>query len=150
MEKYIISNNTIALLKLNKKTIIFDVDNTYVFNKNINCILDESCIYYGSSLKGRVSSIKKILNESYKIPILIDDTNNLVLIQLNSPRKKCCLYLMVNKIYDYKENKNLLDILCMNNIIFRVNISKNILEKMLLKSLKINNILFLRKKSKFL
>lgn len=150
MEKYIINNKTIALLKINQKTIIFNVDNVLVFNKHILSILEENCIYYGSSLKGRINSSKKLLNEEYKIPLLVDDINNIILIQINSPRKKYCLYLVANKVINYLENDNLLEIKCINNTIFKVKITKNNFEKMLLKSFKINNILFWRKNTKFL
>lgn len=150
MEKYIINNNTIALLKINHKTIIINVDNLMVFNKCIISILEENCIYYGSTLKGRISSAKKILNEDYKIPILIDDINNLLLIQINSPRNKICLFLVSNKIVNYVEKDNFLEIKCLNNVTFKVKITKNSFEKMLLKSFKINNVLFWRKNAKFL
>lgn len=150
MEKYIVNNNTVALLKIDKKTIIFNVDNFFVFNRNIKYILDKNCNYYGSNLIGRINSSKEMLNESYKIPILIDEVNNLILIQLTSPRNKVCLYIVVNKIINYKEINDFLEIICVNGIIFKVKLSKNIFEKMLLKSFKLNNVLFWRKCVKFL
>jgi len=58
VENYIINNKTIAILKNNNKTIIYDVDNIRVINKNIKRILDENCSFYGSSLSGRKKSAK--------------------------------------------------------------------------------------------
>jgi len=150
VEKYIINNKTVALMKKNNKTIIYNVDKVYVFNKNINKILDFSCNYYGSSLEGRKISAKNILNVKYKLPILIDEKNNITLIQINSPRNLKCLYLVTNKIVDYEEYNDNLKVICVNNINFYINISKNSFEKMLIKSFKLNNILFWRKNTNFL
>lgn len=150
MEKYIINVNTVALLKNNKKTIIYDVDKVEVFNKNINKIIEKSCNYYGSSLKGRKISAQNILKIKYKLPILIDEKNNITIIQLNSPRNKNSMFLITNKIIDFEENRKYLKIKCVNNINFYVKISKNSFEKLLINAIKLNNILFWRKNANFL
>ena len=150
MEKYIINNKTVAVLKKNDKTIIYNVDKVYVFNKNISKVLDYNCNYYGSSLLGRKISAKNILKIKYKLPIIIDEINKITLIQLNSPRGKKCIYLVTNKIIDYEEQNQYLKIKCVNNINFYVKITKNNLEKMLIMSFKLNNILFWRKNANFL
>ena len=150
MENYIITNKTIAILKKNNKTIIYNVDKVMVFNKNINKILEYNCNYYGSSLDGRKKCAKNVLNIKYKLPIIIDIENNITLIQLNSSRLKNCLYLITNKIINYEMNNNLLKIICVNNNVFYVKISLNSFEKMLIKSFKLYNILIWRKNANFL
>lgn len=149
MENYIINKNTIAILKYENKTIIYDVENIRVINKNILSILNLNCNFYGSSLNGRKKSIKSILNIKYKIPILIDEDNNIILIQTNSLRKRNCLLLVVDKIIDYEEINNKLKITCANKHIFEIKLSINSFEKMLINSLKINNILKARKTLNF-
>lgn len=150
MENYIINNKTVALLKKFNKTIIYDVDKVIVINKNIKKIIDNSCFYYGSSLKGRINCGKSILNIKYKVPIMIDESSNLVLIQLNSPRKEICLYLITNKIINYNKIYDKLNINCVNNINFIYNLSQNNFEKLLINSFRLNNVLNYRKSLKFL
>lgn len=145
MEKYLITNKTIALIKDFNKTIIYNVDNKEVFNTNIKKIIEYNCNYYGSSLLGRKKSASKILNIKYKLPIIIDDVNNLILIQLNSPREDYCIFLITNKIIDYKKEEDKLKIICINNNIFYSKISPNILEKSLINSIRLNNVLNSRK-----
>ena len=58
MEKYIINNKTIALLKINRKTMIINVDKAEFFNTSINRIIEYSCNYYGASLNGRKKVLK--------------------------------------------------------------------------------------------
>ena len=145
MKKYIINNKTIALIKKNKKTIIISVDKIEVFNKSINKILEYNCNYYGSSLKGRKNSAKNILNIKYKVPIIIDEKNNIVIIQLNSPRKEVSMYLVTNKIINYEKLSNILKIYCCNNVIFKIKLSEKIFEKLIIKSIQLNNVLNWRK-----
>jgi len=150
VENYLINNKTVALQKDNNKTIIYNVDKVIVINKNINNIIDYNCNYYGSTLIGRKKSAQQILNVKYKLPIIIDDINNITIIQLNSPRNKKCLYLVTNKVIDYNENENFLNIRCANNINFNVKISLMSFEKMLIKSIKLYNVLIWRKNANFL
>lgn len=145
MEKYLVTNKTIALLKMGKKTCIINVENIEVINKSIKYILEYNCNYYGSSLDGRIKSAKDILNVKYKVPIIIDENNNIFLIPISSVRSDINLYLVTNKILNYEIINEKLVIYSLNNIKITVNLSKNILENSLLKVFQLNNILKWRK-----
>lgn len=145
MEKYLVTNKTIALLKMGKKSCIINVENIEVINKSIKYILEYNCNYYGSSLDGRIKSAKDILNVKYKVPIIIDENNNLFLIPISSVRSDINLYLVPNKILNYEIINEKLVIYSLNNIKITVNLSKNILENSLLKVFQLNNILKWRK-----
>ena len=147
MENYIINNKTIAILKKNNKTIIFDVEKKRIINKNIKKVLNYNCNFYGSSLNGRKKCAENLLNIHYKIPIIID--KNIILIQLNSLRSEECLFIVMNKIIDYKYINKKLEILCINSQIFNTNISKESFEKMIINSIKLENNLKWRKNINF-
>jgi len=147
VENYIINNKTIAILKKANQTIIFDVEKTRVINKNVKKILDYNCNFYGSSFIGRKKSAAKILNIHYKIPIVIE--KNIILLQLNGIKDNECLFIVLNKIIDYKYINNNLKILCINRQIFNSKISKYSFEKMLINSIKLSNILKWRKNANF-
>jgi len=137
VENYIINNKSIAIIKKKGKTIIFDVDKCRVINKNIKVVLDNNCSFYGSSLEGRKKSAKKLLNLHYKAPIVV--TNNIILIQLNSIRNEDCIFLVLNKIVDYKVDEKFLKILCINKYEIKAKISKNSFERLLINAIKLNN-----------
>ena len=137
MENYIFNKNTIAVLKSKKKTIIIDVDNIRVINKNINKIINNNCLLYGSSLNGRKEYARVILNKTYKLPIFIND--NIMLLQINSIRDKNCLFIVLNKFINYKIiNNNLLIELANYNYLLS-NLSANSFEKIIINGIKINN-----------
>ena len=137
MENYIINNKTVAILKKNNQTIIYNVDNIVVINKKVNKILKDNCLLYGCSMDGRKKSAQRILKKSYKLPLMIND--NITLLQLNSLRKNECLFIVLNKIVDYEFNKLKLKIICVNNNIFSTNISKYSFENLMLNAIKLNN-----------
>ena len=145
MENYLITKDTVAILKKDKKTIIYDVENYRVINKNIKTVLNLNCNFYGSTLIGRKKSAENILDIKYKVPIVLDETSDITLLQLSSLRKDETILLVLNKIVSYHEVLNKLVIKCINNQEFEVNISKNCFEKLLLNSFKLNNVLKWRK-----
>lgn len=145
MQNYLITNNTIAILKKENKTIIYDNKEIKSLNISYKKILDYNCNYYGSSLKGRIDCAKNILNIKYRVPIIIDENNNLIFIQLCSSRNLECLFLNVNKIVDYEEIDNNLLIKCPHNYNFKCSLSKKSLEKLIILSFKLNNTLKSRK-----
>ena len=145
MENYLITKDTVAILKKDKKTIIYDVENYRVINKNIKTVLNLNCNFYGSTLIGRKKSAENILDIKYKVPIVLDEASDITLLQLSSLRKDETILLVLNKIVSYHEVFDKLVIKCINNQEFEVNISKNCFEKLLLNSFKLNNVLKWRK-----
>ena len=141
MKQYLINEKTIAILKKGHQTIIYDVENYKVINKNIKKVLEDNCLFYGSNMKGRQKSASKILKVKYKIPLVISEQDNIILIQIDAFRSDCCLFLVANKIIDYQENNKKVNVKCINNNNFSLNISKYCFDKMLINSLKLNNYL---------
>jgi len=148
MEKYLINEETVAILKKDNKTIFYNVENIQVFNKNIKKILEFNCNYYGSSYQGRKKSSQNILNIKYKLPIMISE--NLILLQLNSLRDKECLFIVLNKIINFEKNGDNLKIYCQNKIVLNSKISIKSLEKLIVEGIKLQNILNCRKRSNLL
>ena len=137
MEKYLDINNIIAIIKEKRKSIIIFVDNIVVINKNIKKIIDELCILNGSSLEGRIKYAQNVIKKAYKVPIVICD--NCVLLQLESWKKDSMICLNACKILNYKVTNNNMLIRCVCNYIFKIDISKSRLERMLINYIKLNN-----------
>lgn len=139
MENYIINNKTVAILKKGKKTIIYDVENVRVINKSIIKILEQNCNFYGSSFRGRQQCCQKTLKIHYKVPIIM--TNNIILLQLNSLKSEECLFIILNKVMDYKFIDKKLLIKCVNNYQFINKISSHSFEKMIILGTRLENII---------
>ena len=139
MENYVINENTIAILKKNDEVIIYNVDNIIVSNMKINRLINNSCLIYGSNLNGRKKYAQKYLNIKYRVPIIISENKKIILLQLNGLREQECLFIIGNKIIDYKNVENNLKIKCINNQEFITNLSQYSFEKILINYVKLYN-----------
>lgn len=108
MENYFINNETLILRPLSlDQTKIIELDKEFIINQNIMSIVNNSCCYFGSSYAGRYQGSKKILNMSYKLPIILEDYNEMIIFPTCSSKKEDCCWLLLNNIENYsKDNRN--------------------------------------------
>ena len=111
MNKYNITDNTVAILPMgNKQSIIYEVDNIVVINSNPNNIIKYNCVVNGSSYDIRVNYYRNITGNSYKSPVLIK--NNILFFPTCSPRVKKVSWInlkYINNIYfNNKNNKSVI------------------------------------------
>lgn len=129
---YIINKNTNFILFDGNNTCIYEINNNLLFKGNvINDILNESCIYYGSTLKGRIVSCKKIINSYYKVPIIISEKNNLLFFYVNANNIIYWFNFLNIKEY-YKYNNNLM-VVFNNEFNLTLNISYSVFHNQILK-----------------
>lgn len=133
----LITKNTIAILKIGKKTKIIDVDNIRVINKGIKKFINDNCLLYGSNLKGRLDAIKKNTDIKYIVPIYVK--KEIILIPIISFRKDDTMYLVLNKINHYYEKNGVLTVKCNSNKLFFLSMSKRKFENRLLSGIIVQN-----------
>ncbi len=125
MKDYEINDETLAIMPDDVwKSMVLEDDYKYEVNKTPLEILDYSCKYFGSSYPGRKDGSKNILNSSYKLPILIEDTKNIIFFPTSSPLDDECTWISLSNIKDYRKvGNNKTEILFKNNKVITVNIS---------------------------
>lgn len=133
----LITKNTIAILKIGKKTKIIDVDNIRVINKGIKKLINDNCLLYGSNLKGRLDAIKKNTDIKYIVPIYVK--KEIILIPIISFRKDDTMYLVLNKINHYYEKNGVLTVKCKSDKLFFLSMSKRKFENRLLSGIIVQN-----------
>ena len=69
MDKYIINENTLALLTIDNKVKVVEKYIDFYIEGSLNNIINDSCIHYGSTFLGRMHSAKSLLGISTKLPI---------------------------------------------------------------------------------
>lgn len=146
MDFYEINDETIAVIPIEyEKTRIIEKENEYIIEKKAYSIMDESCKYYGSTYKGRLKAAKDILNCSYKLPILVEESHNIVFFPTKSSLEDDCCWINFNYIKDIKkiDNKCLINFLNNKEILF--NISKLSIENQISRSTRLSYIIEQRK-----
>ena len=147
MEKldcYYINKATCAILPVDTDiSKVIELDCSYIVNKSTKAIIDDSCKYFGSSYQGRFEGSKKILNMNYKLPIVVEEYNDLIFFPTSSPRFGECCWISLNntksysrddlcsKIYFYGNNELLLNIsyYSLENQLFRASMLQSLLVK---------------------
>ncbi|MDD6878828.1 MAG: competence protein ComK [bacterium] len=110
MNYYEINEDTLAIIPIDiNKTKVIEKETEYIIDKKAYDIMDESCMYYGSSYKGRLNASKNILNCSYKLPVLIEETKNLIFFPTKSTLLEECSWINFNfvKKIEKLENKSI-------------------------------------------
>lgn len=101
INKYEFSRGTLAIVPNDEESslVLEDNDKYIVQNKPFQ-IMEDSCIYFGSSYKGRKEGSKAILGAEYKVPIVVEDTSNLIAFPTTSPYASDCCWISLKRVYN--------------------------------------------------
>lgn len=107
MDNYEINRSTYAIIPTeNSFSTVLAEDNNYTVEKLPTKIVDDSCKNFGSSLNGRQEGTKKLINISYKAPIIVCETSEIIFFPTSSPRFKDCMWISLNNIKNYYKEDN--------------------------------------------
>lgn len=142
MKNYEITSKTLALIPVNKdKTKVIEKNKVLYYDINVMKIIDDSCNSFGSSYKGRYEGTKNLIGVSYKAPIIIEESNNIIYFPTTSPSHKNCCWISLKNIKNYKKNNNNISILFDNNYSLEINISLSSFNNQYLNAMRLESIL---------
>lgn len=142
MENYEINEDTYAVIANsvgNSKVIEKECE--YTVNNDAYKIMDESCQYYGSSYKGRLQAAKKILNCSYKLPILVEESSCLIFFPIKSSLADDCCWINLNSIKNVEKDGNGTKITFQNGQSITFDVSKLSLENQIYRSSRLESLI---------
>lgn len=148
MNEYEINNDTLALISLEDKTKVFEKNNIFVVDKSVNKIMEDSCMYFGSSLSGRQKGTERLIGTSYKAPIIVEETNNIIFFPTCSPRLKTCNWISLNNLERYYSKNNKIVIEFMNNQKIMLNLSYGVINNQILRASRLEAVIRSRKHAK--
>ena len=117
INKYEFSKGTLAIVPNDDDTsLILEDEERYIVHDKPFHIMEESCKYFGSSYNGRKEGARNILGAEYKVPIVIEDSSNLIAFPTTSPQADDCCWISLKRVHNiYKEDNNTTRILFDNN-----------------------------------
>lgn len=101
--KYEISNGTLAIVPEKEGSIVYEDDEQYNIGETPFKIMEDSCMYFGSSYNGRKESAREILGAEYKVPILVEDSDNLIVFPTTSPLSSDCVWISLKRIKNFEK-----------------------------------------------
>ncbi len=145
-EKYEINSSTCALIPNDDfSTRIIETQNIINIPYSTSNIIEYSCAYYGSSFKGRLNGSKCALGSKYKLPIIIEESREIIFFPTTSYESNNCAWISLKNISDYKKESNHVKVLFQNNTFIDLNISYESFENQVLRATKLLLILKSRK-----
>ena len=149
MNEYEINDETYAVISERfGRTKIIEKDNEYKVEKDAYKIMDDGCKYYGSSYKGRLEAAKEILECSYKLPILVEESSALIFFPIKSSLLDDCCWINLNSIKFIEKVDNKTKITFKNNKEEVFDISKLSLENQIYRSSRLESVIIKRIQSK--
>ena len=101
-EEYFINKSTCAIIPIDSNhSKVVELDGEFLVNRSVKNIINDSCKFFGSSYQGRFDGSKRILNMNYKLPIVVEESNDLIFFPTSSPRFNDCIWLSLNNITGY-------------------------------------------------
>lgn len=141
LDDYIINYETLLIMPINgKKTKVYEVDDSFIVNEDCLSIVKNSCLYFGSSLEGRKIGAKNLLSCEFKVPIIIEDSKNLIIFPTSSYKRTDTIWISYSNLLKYKKNDRYSTILTFSNseeIV--INVKYNIIDNQYIRCVKLND-----------
>lgn len=146
---YEINEGTLAIIANGEEEArVLEDENDYKIEQSAFEIMDKSCKYFGSSYNGRKEGSKSILGVEYKVPIVVEDSKNIIFFPTTSPYDSECIWLSLSHIKDYYQiDYNQTKVIFDNNKEIDVPISYRSIENQILRSARLESLLRNRKNS---
>lgn len=142
MISYEINCDTLALVPISEtETKVIERNNVFLVKKPVMEIIENSCEYFGSSYLGRHEGTKKLIGITYKAPIIIEETKNLIYFPTASPRLLDCIWISLNNIKGYESKNGKTELLFNNNKKMKLNVSFGSFDNQVLRATKLEAVL---------
>ncbi len=102
MKDYEITSETCALISISEnETEIIELGRQFTIKDSLTAILNKSCEFYGCTLDGRIKGSQQQLGMKYKIPIIIENTKEIIFFPTSSSRIEGCSWISLKNIKNY-------------------------------------------------
>lgn len=120
---YEINKDTCALIPKGENTTeVIEIGKRFIINTSTLELLKKSCEYYGSTLEGRIKGSENQLGMRYKLPLIIEGSNEIIIFPTSSRENESCCWIALNHIKDYQkvDNNSLITFLNQEQYLFPI------------------------------
>ena len=146
LDEYEINSSTLAVLPVDDETSkVLEEEGEYYVKRSAIDIIDNSCKYFGSSLKGRNEGTKNLIGGNYKLPVVIEESRSIIFFPTSSPRLEECAWISLNNLDNYFKLEKKGFVKFKNGSTLNSGISIFSLENQVLRASRLENVLRKRK-----
>ncbi len=148
LDSYEINSETLLLVPIdNSSTKVYEYAGDFVVNLSTLAIIKNSCLFFGSSYDGRKAGAKYITGIEMKVPIVIEDSRNIIFFPTSSCIHDNSVWISYQNLVRYNkinDNSTMLYFNRNRNII--VAIKYNLVDNQVIRCIKLSSLLERRKK----
>lgn len=100
-ENFEVNKGTCAIVPIDENHTKIIGEREYEVSAPVNEILDYSCKFFGSSLVGRLEASKFLLGACYKLPIILEEKNSIIMFPTHAYKNKNCCWISFNNVKAY-------------------------------------------------
>ena len=142
VDSYEINKNTYAILNYDDEfSKIVEHKHDYFLSKKTYEVMEDSCEYYGSTLDGRLKGTKMILGSNYKLPIIVEESNDIIFFPTNGSMNEKCSWISLNHVKKYENVKGYTKVTFTDGKSITLHVSKESFEMQLLRASRLQNLL---------
>lgn len=147
LDSYEINMDTLLIIPIEKgKSKVREVDGELIVKMSPLSIIKNSCLYFGSTYEGRSMAIKEILGIDMKIPILIEESRNMLFFPTTSCINRNAIWVSFQNLLKYSKFNEFSTVLFFrqgNSV--KVDIKYNLIDNQVIRCIKLENLLNKRK-----
>lgn len=146
LDNYEINSSTLAIIPIDENSSkVMEAETEYVVKRSSMNIIENSCIYFGSTFKGRSEGTRNLIGGNYKLPIVIEESRDIIFFPTTSPRTHDCCWISLNNLVDYEKSEQSSLVKFKNGSVLSTDISIFSLQNQVLRASRLENVLRKRK-----
>lgn len=146
IDDYEINSSTLALIPTGEnESLVMEEEESYTVGQKSSKIVDHSCKYFGSSLKGRYEGASNLLGFSYKVPIVVEESRDIIFFPTSSIKSLNCSWISLNHVSKYESSGKDTIVTFKNGQKITIQMSKYSFENQVLRASRLGTILSKRK-----
>ena len=146
-EDYEINSDTLVIIPIGKnKSRVFENGGDFIVKKSSLKIIEDSCLFFGSSYEGRKEGTKSLIGVDMKVPIIIEDSRNIIFFPTSSCIRESSIWISYQNLIKYsKFNQISTDLYFKGNIHVKVGCRYNLIDNQIIRCIKLEKMLLNRK-----
>ena len=145
---YEIDLSTLMLIGIDdSRTLVVTLEKEFIVDECAKKIIDNSCKYFGSTLVERIKATQRVVNIRSKVPIIIENSRNVIFFPLKSCREKSNIWISFNNLVRYEKKDNVTYLYFKENKVQKLDFSYYIIDNQVTRSLLLDYEMNKRRKS---
>lgn len=147
LNDYEINADTLILIPLEgNKTKVVEIDTIFIVKCSTLSIIKKSCLFFGCSYDGRRDAVKHLIGIDMKVPILIEESRNIIFFPTASCVKRNSIWVSYQNLLKYTKFNEFSTVLYFREKKkFKVDVKFNLIDNQVVRCLKLETLLSKRK-----